>query len=192
MELKRRDFIRQLCYACGSISLIPACTTKISMWRFLSEEEAGLIEAITEQFIPADRDAGATEARVVNFFDKQLTGYYVRHQETYRNALKSVDLSTLEMFGKPFREIDWKDQTHILVLMEKGELPDKNWQEVDQRTFFNMILDHTMQGFYGSPRHGGNCDYVSYKMMKIDYPHIIGQNRYGAKRDGIKSKKKAS
>ena len=168
MELKRRDFIRQLCYACGSISLIPACTTKISMWRFLSEEEAGLIEAITEQFIPADRDAGATEARVVNFFDKQLTGYYVRHQETYRNALKSVDLSTLEMFGKPFREIDWKDQTHILVLMEKGELPDKNWQEVDQRTFFNMILDHTMQGFYGSPRHGGNCDYVSYKMMKID------------------------
>jgi len=162
------------------------------MWRFLSEEEAGLIEAITEQFIPSDRDAGATEARVVNFFDKQLTGYYVRHQETYRNALKSVDLSTLEMFGKPFREIDWKDQTHILVLMEKGELPDENWQEVDQRTFFNMILDHTMQGFYGSPRHGGNCDYVSYKMMKIDYPHIIGQNRYGAKREGIQSKKKAS
>ena len=99
-----------------------------------------MIEAITEQFIPSDRDAGATEARVVNFFDKQLTGYYVRHQETYRNALKSVDLSTLEMFGKPFREIDWKDQTHILVLMEKGELPDENWQEVDQRTFFNMIL----------------------------------------------------
>jgi len=192
MELKRRDFIRQFCYACGSITLIPACTTKISTWRFLSEEEAGLIEAITEQFIPADQDAGATDARVVNFFDKQLTGYYTRHQETYRNALKSVDLSAQHLFDRSFLELAWEDQNHFLDLMEKGELPDENWQKVDQRSFFNLILDHSMQGFYGSPRHGGNCDYVSYKMMKIDYPHIIGQNRYGAASKGIQSKKKAS
>jgi len=35
-----------------------------------------------------------------------------------------------------------------------------------------------MQGFYGSPRHGGNKNNVSYKMMRLDYPVIIGQNRY--------------
>ena len=192
MKLKRRDFIRQLCYACGTVTLIPACTTKFSMWRFLSEEEANLIEVITEQFIPADQDAGATEARVVNFFDKQLTGYYVRHQETYRNGLNSVETSAQKLFGASFRDIQWEDQTHVLELMEKGELPAENWQDVDQRTFFNLMLDHTMQGFYGSPRHGGNCDYVSYKMMKIDYPHIIGQNRYDAGSKGVQSKKEAS
>jgi hypothetical protein len=38
-----------------------------------------------------------------------------------------------------------------------------------------------MQGFYGSPRHGGNSNYVSYKMMKLDYPHVMGQNRYESK-----------
>lgn len=192
MEIKRRDFIRQLCYTCGSITLIPACTTKISMWRFLSEEEAGLIEAITEQFIPADQDAGATEGRVVNFFDKQLMGYYVRHQETYRNGLKSLDLSARKLFGASFRDIEWKDQTQVLELMEKGELSDENWEQVDQKAFFNLMLDHTMQAFYGSPRHGGNCNYVSYKMMNIDYPHIIGQNRYGEGSKGVQSKKKAS
>jgi len=35
-----------------------------------------------------------------------------------------------------------------------------------------------MQGYYGSPRHGGNKDNMSYKMLKLDYPVVIGQNRY--------------
>jgi len=35
-----------------------------------------------------------------------------------------------------------------------------------------------MQGFYGSPRHGGNRNYASYKMMGLEYPRLIGQNRY--------------
>jgi gluconate 2-dehydrogenase gamma chain len=192
MEVKRREFIRQLCFACGSITLIPACTSQISTWRFLTEEEAKLIEAITEQFIPADQDAGATDAKVVNFFDKQLTGYYVRHQETYRKGLKNFELSIRNEMGKSFLEVGWNDQTEILEKMEKGALPVEYWPDVDQKSFFNLMLDHTRQGFYGSPRHGGNCDYVSYKMMKIDYPHIIGQNRYGAKREGVRSRKKAS
>jgi gluconate 2-dehydrogenase gamma chain len=46
-----------------------------------------------------------------------------------------------------------------------------------------------MQGFYGSPRHGGNRDYVSYKMMKLDYPHVIGQNRYTTVVEQIKNEK---
>jgi gluconate 2-dehydrogenase gamma chain len=35
-----------------------------------------------------------------------------------------------------------------------------------------------MQGFYGSPRHGGNRNYVSYKMLGLEYPVVMGQNRY--------------
>jgi gluconate 2-dehydrogenase gamma chain len=32
-------------------------------------------------------------------------------------------------------------------------------------------------GFYGSPRHGGNKDYISYRMLGLDYPLIIGRNK---------------
>jgi gluconate 2-dehydrogenase gamma chain len=42
-----------------------------------------------------------------------------------------------------------------------------------------LAVDRTMQGFYGAPRHGGNKDYASFKMMKLDYPLLVGQNRYG-------------
>ncbi len=46
------------------------------------------------------------------------------------------------------------------------------------RQFFGLIRSHSLQGFYGSPRHGGNKNNVSYKILKLDYPVIIRQNRY--------------
>jgi len=181
MEINRRTFMRQLCYACGSITILPACTARFSTWRFLTDDEAKLLIAISEQFIPADKDPGATDANVINFFDKQLAGYYLRHQETYRNGLQNIEASALKVLHKKFADLEWDQQTEFLETMEGGELPSDEWEGMDQRSFFRMLLDHTMQGFYGSPRHGGNCNYVSFKMLKIDYPHVIGQNRYDAR-----------
>lgn len=178
MDSQRRQFIQQLCYTCGAISFLPACSRNYSTWRFFSDDEARMIISISEQFIPADNDPGASDARVVNFFDKQLTGHYKRHQETYRTGLARIDASALQLYDKKFSDLEWEQQTQFLESMEHGELPADQWAEADQRSFFNLILDHTMQGFYGSPRHGGNCNYVSFKMLKIDYPHVIGQNRY--------------
>ena len=37
----------------------------------------------------------------------------------------------------------------------------------------------TMQVFYGAPRHGGNKNFMSYKMLGLDMPVVTGQNRYG-------------
>lgn len=170
--------MRQLCYACSSLAFLPACTSNISRWRFLTDKEAMLIEAVSEQLIPSDSDPGAKEAKVVNFFDKQLTGYYGRHQETYRNGLNNMDQTSIQIYNKSFLDLTWDNQTRFIEKMESGNLPEEVWSKSEQRSFFNMLLDHTMQAFYGSPRHGGNCNYVSYKMMKIDYPHVIGQNRY--------------
>jgi len=180
MDFNRRIFMRQLCYTCGSIAILPACTAKYSTWRFLTDDEAKLLIAISEQFIPADKDPGATDAKVVNFFDKQLVGYYKKHQETYRKGLQSIDASAINTFHKRFIDLEWDQQTKFLESMEVGKLPKEDWGEINQSSLFRMLLDHTMQAFYGSPRHGGNCNYVSFKMLKIDYPHVIGQNRYNS------------
>ena len=34
-----------------------------------------------------------------------------------------------------------------------------------------------MQGFYGDPRHGGNRDRVSWKMVGLPYPPLRGRLR---------------
>lgn len=181
METSRREFLRQLSLACGSILFIPACSGYDSPWRFFSEKETRTIIAFAEQIIPADQDPGATDANVVNFIDKQLIGPYTRFQEEYRKGILAIENSTQKLYQKAFHELDWLVQTEFMMLMESGKLPEELWTEVNQRSFFNLLLDHSMQGFYGSPRHGGNKNYVSYKMMRLDYPHVLGQNRYESK-----------
>lgn len=178
MKTNRRDFIRQLSLACGSVLFVTSCDGYESVWRFLTNEEAKTLAAFSEQIIPADKDPGATDANVVNFIDKQLVNHYSRFKNEYRKGVAALEKSAREVHNKAFHELGWQTQTVFMEQMENGELPEANWQDLDQRNFFNMLRDHSLQGFYGSPRHGGNKDYISYKMIQLDYPHIIGQNRY--------------
>lgn len=179
-SLSRRKFVQMATVGAGSLLLFPMCAKKPagSGWRFFTDQEAQSVIAIAEQFIPEDKDPGATYANVVNFIDKQLVGPYTRFQEEYRSGLACFVESSKAVHNKPFSGLEWAQQTQFLEQMEKGKLPNEHWGDIDQSTFFRKLLDHSMQGFYGSPRHGGNRDYVSYKMMKLDYPHVIGQNRY--------------
>ena len=147
-------------------------------WRVLTPEEALLVEAVSEQIIPADRDPGAKEAGVVNFIDKQLDGPYKRFADKYHKGLQSLAQTSQSMFGKSFVQLSWPDQTRLLQAMESGKVPKDIWSDPSSRDFFSMLRDHSMQGFYGSPRHGGNKNYASYKMMGLEYPRVIGQNRY--------------
>lgn len=181
MNSTRRDFIRQISLACGSVMFIPACSGYDSVWRFFTEAEAKTVIAFAEQIIPADKDPGATDANIINFIDKQLVGPYTRFQEMYRKGIPAIENSAQKLFQKAFYDLDFEVQTEFMIKMEKGELPEELWKETGQTNFFRLMLDHIMQGFYGSPRHGGNVNYVSYKMMKLDYPHVMGQNRYESK-----------
>lgn len=193
--IERRRFIQMGVLGTCSILLMPRCLsiTNESSWRFFTKKEAVLVDAIVEQIIPTDRWPGAKEAGVTNFIDKQLVGPYQRYQENYRRALAVMDLACTELHGKFFEELTWDEQTKFLELIELGELqlPNENgktrksekiiWDKGEDKLFFLLIRDHTMQGYYGSPRHGGNKNFVSYKMMRLDYPYIIGQNRYSSK-----------
>lgn len=178
MNTNRRDFIRQLSLACGSVLFITSCDGYESPWRFFTEKEAQTLIAFAEQIIPGDKDPGATEANVINFIDKQMVNHYIRFQNEYRSGIMALEESARKLHNKLFYELDTETQITFMEQMEAGSLPADSWQEIGQQQFFNMLLDHSMQGFYGSPRHGGNKNYVSYKMIKLDYPHIIGQNRY--------------
>ncbi len=147
-------------------------------FRVLTPEEARLVESVAEQIIPTDKDPGAREAGVVFFIDKQLAGPYARFAEQYRVGLDCLQKTCLAAHQKRFEELSWSEQTRMLQSLESGKVPKDIWKEPNPKAFFNLIRDHSMQGFYGSPRHGGNRNYASYKMMGLEYPRLIGQNRY--------------
>ena len=49
--------------------------------------------------------------------------------------------------------------------------------EKDDADFFNRLVGHVRQGFWGRPaNHGGNYDYVSFKLIGVPGPTCIGRN----------------
>lgn len=179
-SFSRREFVRLLTGGTAAvlISFNTACKNKISRWRFLQEEEIGLLDAIVEQIIPTDNFPGGKWANVSNFIDKQLDTYYIKHQVEYRDGLAAFQKSVIQLKAKKFEDLQFEEQTAILERMEAGDFQGEYWKDHSPAGFFDMIRQHSMQGFYGSPVHGGNREYISYHMLGLDYPNVIGQNRY--------------
>ena len=162
--MQRRTFL-----AAGIAGANVACRSRTSRWRFFTDEEARTVEALCAQIIPEDQDAGAVTAGVVSFLDRQLSGFYKPLRETYRRGIAEIDSKAIEFEGRQFAELPLRSQLNLLQRIEK---------DPDIRPFFNLLIDHAMQGFYGDPRHGGNRDRVSWKMLGVPYPPVRGRLRY--------------
>lgn len=175
--IDRRAFVQIAGAAVGGMIVAPACGAPAGRWRVLTDAEAAVVEAIAEQIVPADQDPGAREASVVNYIDQQLAGVFAAHQETYRRGIAGVQQTSNFMFGGNFETLEWSQQTDVLRALELGQPRGGVWETEAAQSFFALVRDHTMQGFYGSPRHGGNRRLVSFRMIGLDYPRVVGENR---------------
>ncbi len=192
-EFTRREFVKLLAGGSAAmlISFNTGCKSKVSQWRVLDENEISLLDAIAEQIIPTDDFPGGKWANVSNFIDKQLSTYYKGLQQSYHEGLTAFQ-EEVRMCGesesanqrdkssmiKKFEEYSFTEQTALLEKMERGEFKGSYWKTHPSGAFFEMLRQHCLQGFYGSPNHGGNKEYISYHMLGLDYPNVIGQNRY--------------
>ena len=178
-KLSRRDFIKVATLGIGSLSLVSGCAPKHPSGRaVLSDDDAALLGAVADRLIPADQWPGGRENGVVTFIDRQLDGPYRRFRREYRKGLDAMTETCLGKYRKRFEALSAEEQNSFLREMESGNLREGDWKGGFSARFFEMLRSHSMQAYYGSPRHGGNPGYSSYKMMGIDFPPIIGQNRY--------------
>jgi gluconate 2-dehydrogenase gamma chain len=169
LMLRRRTFLGAgLSAAAGAAAISCGAGGRNASWRFFTAAEAATVEAICEQIIPADRDAGARQAGVADYIDIQLTRHFKRYQKTYRQGLAAVDSASRAKFGKRFAELPAGRQSEALIEVEENS-----------RAFFDLILTHARQGFYGDPRHGGNRNMASWKMLGLAFPPVRGRQRYG-------------
>jgi gluconate 2-dehydrogenase gamma chain len=173
----RRRFLKTSVAGMAGMTILSECSKPISTFRFFTDEEAKVISAMTEHIIPKDDDPGAADANVINFIDKQLVNYLKEFQNLYRTGVEGILETSNIRKGKPFYELEQNDKFQMMCDLESGNVEGDTWKEINPVSFFQTIREHTMMGFYGSPRHGGNKDYVSYKMLGLDYPFIIGRNK---------------
>jgi len=136
--------------------------------------EARTLEAICDQIIPEDQDPGAVSAGVVNYIDRQLSGRFKNLRKVYRQGIVEIERQCVGKYGKRFAELAYQKQREFLAVLDC----DKAWDGTSLRAFFRLVVRHSMQGFYGDPRHGGNIERVSWKMVGLPYPPVRGRFQY--------------
>ncbi len=177
LRLNRRAFLQAALTAAAAAGTGVACTRNRSPWQFFTVDEARTLASVVDQIIPPDQDAGAVWAGVVNYIDRQLCGPFQDLQSTYRQGLACVDQSSRSRYDRPFADLESRQQIEMLTLLSANHVPGGVWRQTSSADFFQLVVDHSMQGFYGDPRHGGNREGVSWKMLNLPYPPIRGRLR---------------
>jgi gluconate 2-dehydrogenase gamma chain len=164
--LTRRQFIAAGAVG-GVIAAVGCKAGRQGSWEFLSNDQALTLTAICDQIVPADSFPSASQAGVLNYIDKQLVRHYKRHQDAYRDGLRQADANSRKRFGRSLHEATPEQQLEAV-----NDLSQQNPE------FFDLVRSHTMQGYYGSPRHGGNRDAQSWRMLGLDEPPVRGRAQY--------------
>ena len=170
--LTRRQFA--LASALGSAAAIIGCRSAArGDWDFLTNNQARTLGSLCDQIIPADNFPSASQAGVIVYIDRQLARHYRRHQDAYREGLKQIETMSRVRFGASLADCSPAQQIEMAFAFEK-----------ENRRFFELVRQHTMEGYYGSPRHGGNRDAVSWRMLGIAEPPLRGRPQYDLRKGG--------
>ncbi|TFW01945.1 gluconate 2-dehydrogenase subunit 3 family protein [Oxalobacteraceae bacterium OM1] len=172
-------------------------------YTFFNPEEANFIEAAVERLIPADENGpGALDAGVPNYLDKQLGGAWGAGERLYRggpwrqgeptqgyqlpftpaelfhHALRGIRTDLAKRGNKPFNKYSPQEQDAYLKQLEAGGI---DLDGVPSKTFFESLLELTIEGYFADPVYGGNKDMVAWKMIGFPgayatYYHLVDQH----------------
>ena len=163
--------------------------------RFFTSIEAAVIVALVDTLIPKDEvGPGGVEVGVPTFIDREMAGAFGRGARMYMQGpfaagtpqqgyqlpltpaeLYRVGLADLNTWiakargGTTFDQLGTADRAAALKLVEQGKA---EFAQVPPRTFFNMLLQNTMEGYFSDPLYGGNQNKAVWKML--GFPGAIG------------------
>jgi gluconate 2-dehydrogenase gamma chain len=158
----------------------------------LTATEAAFLGAAYDTFIPADKlSPSGTDCGLLAFIDRQLAGAWGGGAKLYRSGpfvkgtreqgyqlsltpreffaagIKAANEWTRKTYGKDFDRLSGADREAALKAMDAGKA---EFNEINAKQFFEMLLQSAMEGFFADPIYGGNRDKVSWRM--VGYPGL--------------------
>lgn len=129
----------------------------------LTAAEADALEAVVERLVPSDDDGlGAAEARAARYIDRALAGELRELLPSYSANLAALDAHAQATLGERFADLAEADRDAVLAALERnqvaGFVPSSS-------AFFETVREHTLQGTFGDPFHGGNEDFVGWDLL---------------------------
>jgi gluconate 2-dehydrogenase gamma chain len=143
--------------------------------RFFKETEALIVAAAVARIFPSD-DAGpgAPEAGVVIYIDRQLASAYGR--DRFRYALGPFAEGAPEQGhqGKATPRNVYREGVAKLAGFDAlpPEAQDARLREIETTYFFRLLRQHTIEGMFCDPLHGGNANLIGWQLIGFPGPQM--------------------
>lgn len=146
----------------------------------LTRHEALTVAAAAARLFPSDDlGPGAPEAGVVYYIDRALAGHDAPLAESYRRGAALLDRLARAASNLPFWRAPVEVQDAILTALESGTAvgpeagPARAAADAGDdapaasfgRLFFGALLQHTREGLFADPVHGGNRAMVGWRLL---------------------------
>jgi hypothetical protein len=173
-DLSRREMLKRVVVA-GAAASLPAPGTAVASaqppadsFETLTADEGATLRAVVARLIPSDeRGPGALEAGAATYIDRALAGPLAGSLEAYRGGLAALDRYARSSRAARFAALDPADQDALLSDLEANVATGFS---PGAAAFFNLLLAHTVQGTFSDPAHGGNVDFIGWRML--GYPGV--------------------
>ncbi|MGA3200993.1 MAG: gluconate 2-dehydrogenase subunit 3 family protein [Bryobacteraceae bacterium] len=125
-------------------------------YRYFDAATASEVEALAETILPADNTPGAKEAGVVWFIDGALAGFDKSLRPAYQSGLADIQARRKRLFPNSLSVAGLTPaECHTLVA------------DFEKTEFFSVLRQHTILGFFGNPKYGGNRNGAAAKLLGI-------------------------
>jgi gluconate 2-dehydrogenase gamma chain len=148
--MTRRDWL--LASACWAEVL--RAQTSAPRFTYFDAATAAEVEAIAETIMPGDATPGAKEAGVIWFIDGALAGHDKDERPLYVKGLAETQARRTALFPGS-SSIAALSSTQRIALLK----------DIEQTDFFRVVRLHTVLGFFGDPRYGGNRNGAGAKLL---------------------------
>lgn len=191
--MRRREFIEVsantlsgllICSLAGVPGMGSAREGKVRVpLRFFTAQEAKVIVAACERIFPADESGpGATQAGAMVYIDRQLAGPYGSDKYRYtkrpfaqsapgpgyqgRESPRETYRSGVRKLGADFAALD-------------GARQDQRLKAVEKTHFFQLLRQHTIEGMFCDPMHGGNAGLIGWQLLGYPGPQMSYRDAMG-------------
>lgn len=142
---------------------------------FFDETEALIVAAAVARIFPSDESGpGAKEAGVVVYIDRQLAGPYGRDRDRYLQGPFEKGVREVGYQGKATRREIYREGVKNLSGLDR--LPpaeqDAALKQIETTEFFALVRQHTIEGMFSDPMHGGNIDMVGWQLIGFPGPQM--------------------
>ncbi|HMQ91679.1 MAG TPA: gluconate 2-dehydrogenase subunit 3 family protein [Amaricoccus sp.] len=156
-------------------------------YQFFNVDESAFIEAAIDTLIPSDTvGPGAMELGVATYIDRQMAGAYGKGDRLYlegpfgegtpqqgyqllmtpaeliRAGIADINAHAQKTYRRPFSALSEQDRIAVLTDLEDEKI---ELTTVPLATFFGLLLQLTVEGYFADPMYGGNKDKAAWKMI---------------------------